>query len=252
MATFLSRLSAAAHALGVCLALSATVVLSMMPMASQAQVLGETLYDVYRLSSEARIEVDNDLMVATLVVQEEDADAAELASKVNATMSWAIEQMKSYPDVLVKSRDYQTYPRYENSSTRRLIGWRAQQSLELETDDFGSAGKAIQVLQERLQVQGIALSVKPATREKASEVLMQNALNAFKERAELVQRTMGSDNYRILDVDIQTENSGGINPRHARMAMESDDFGAQSSIAPAIVAGSSTVVVRVYGRIQLD
>ncbi len=236
-----------------CLLVYAAIIVLLLPAQSRAQMLHETLYDVYRISSEASVEVDNDLMVATLTVQEEDKDAAALANKVNATMSWAVDVLEPFSAIAVRTRDYQTYPRYENSSTRRLIGWRAQQSIELETDDFTAAGKAIQQLQEKLIVQSIDLSVKPATREKASGVLVENALNSFKDRAALVQRNMNSASYRILDVDIRTQHSGPEYDGGVRtMSMESSSYSRSVESAPVIAAGSTTVVVQINGRIQLD
>ena len=174
-----------------------------------AQSDDETLYNVYRLSSDASAEVDNDQMLATLVVQQEDKDPALLADKVNSTMAWAVAALRPYTTLRARTRDYQTYPRYDTSQARRLIGWRATQSLELETDDFEAAAKAIQQLQEKLQVQGIRLSTKPATRKSASDDLISAALTAFKERAELIQQNMGSSGYRILNVDIQTGQGPG-------------------------------------------
>lgn len=228
------------------------VIASLLPAHGYAQALQETLYDVFRIASEASVDVDNDLMVATLTVQEEDKDAAALANKVNEAMSWAVDVLGSYDAVAVRTRDYQTFPRYENSTARRLIGWRAQQSIELETDDFTAAGKAIQKLQEKLLVQNINLSVKPATREKASDLLVENALNAFKDRAVLVQRNMGSDGFRILDVDINTQQSAQQYDGARAMSMESSSYSRSVEAAPVIAAGSTTVVVRINGRIQLD
>lgn len=218
---------------------------------AHAQAANETLYDVYRLSSESSVEVDNDLMVATLIVQEEDKDATILANRVNAAMSWALNELRPYNSIAVKTRDYQTFPRYENSTARRLIGWRAVQSIELETDDFSAAGKAIQVLQEKLKVQGIRLSVKPATREKASDLLIRDALNSFTERARLIQRTMSSSGFRVLDVDIQTENSSPDH-RNGNMMMAEAVSASRVEAPPAIAGGSTTVFVRINGRIQLD
>lgn len=232
--------------------LQAGLLLSVLvPMGAYAQALQETLYDVYRISSEASVDVDNDRMVATLAVHEEDKDAAALANKVNAAMSWATNILRPYSTIVVKTRDYQTYPRYENSTTRRLIGWRAQQIIELETDDFASAGKAIQKLQEKLKVQNISLSVKPATREKASDILIENALNSFKERARLVQRNMGSTHFRVLEVDIRTQNSSP-SYGNARVMSVQDASSRSVENAPAISGGTTTVNVQVEGRIQLD
>ena len=216
----------------------------------QAQSNGETLYNVFNLTSEATAEVDNDLMLATLVVQLEDKDPAVLADKVNQTMAWAIDVLKPYEMLTIKTRDYQTYPRYDTSQVRRLIGWRATQTLQLETEDFGAAGQAIQKLQEKLQVQGIRLMTRDSTREIASDQLIEEALNAFKDRAYLIQKNMASSGYRILDVNIQTGQSN--TPMFNTRAEMADVMRSSVATEPVVEPGTSRVTVQVYGRVQLD
>ncbi|MBX2878609.1 MAG: SIMPL domain-containing protein [Granulosicoccus sp.] len=213
-----------------------------------AQTETDTLYDVYSLSNTVSGEVDNDLMTATLAVQLEDKDAARLASKVNDTMRWAVTIMEDFSTITAKTRDYQTYPRYDTSQARRLIGWRASQTLQLDTDDFEAAGKAIQLLQERLQVQSIRLSAKPATRQRASDQLIEEGLAAFRKRAELIQTSMGSSSFRILDVNIQ-DNAGAV-PMYEAASM--DTMRSAYVSEPAIQGGTSQVTVQVFGRIQLQ
>lgn len=217
---------------------------------AQAQSSGETLYNVFNLTSEATAEIDNDLMIATLVVQQEDKDPAVLADKVNSTMAWAVDQLRPFKTLSIKTRDYQTYPRYDTSQVRRLIGWRATQTLQLETEDFGAAGQAIQQLQEKLQVQGIRLMTKDATREKASDQLIGEALDAFKDRALLVQKNMGSAGYRVLDVNIQTGQSN-VPMLNARAEM-ADVMRSSVAAEPVVEPGTSRVTVQVFGRVQLD
>lgn len=229
--------------------LLALVALCIAPLL-QAQTAEQTIFNAFTFNSEASVEIDNDLMIATLVVQDEDKDSAALANKINATMGWAVESLRPFSTIKIKTRDYQTYPRYDTSQSRRLIGWRATQTLQLETDDFKAAGKAIQNLQEKLQVQGIRLSVKPATREIASEALIKKALFAFRDRAQLVQETMGAKSYKIVDINIQTGNAGGA--FHDAQAPRMEMMRSSVTSEPAIEAGSSLVSVQVYGRIQLD
>lgn len=217
---------------------------------AHAQAGDETLYNVYSLSSEASAEVQNDLMIATLVVQKEDADPAKLAEKVNSTMAWALEQLTEFKTLKITTRDYQTYPRYDSSQVRRLIGWRASQSLQLETDDFGAAGQAIQKLQEQLLVQGIRHMASESTRREASDALIGQALDAFKDRALLVQQNMGASGYQVVDVNIQTGESS--TPMFTARAEMADMVRSSVATEPALEAGTSRVNVQVFGRVQLD
>lgn len=210
----------------------------------------ETLYNVFSLSSAASAEVDNDLMTATLVVRKEDKDPAILAEKVNSTMNWAVNVLRPYATLKTKTRDYQTHPRYDSSQSRRLIGWRASQTMQIETDDFEAAGKAIQALQQKLQVQGIRLSAKPETRAAASDALINEALTSFKDRARLVQRNMGATEFKVLNVDIQTEQ--GAVARYESDGYMTEMVRSAAMAEPAIEAGTSRVSVQVRGRIQLD
>ncbi len=208
----------------------------------------EPQYDVYQLSASAEIEVPNDLMTVTMVAQATGSDAAELANKINASMGWAVSKLKPYTKIDTRTLDYQTYPQYERNGSR-IKGWVASQSMRLETDDFEQAAKAIQVLQERLQVQGMQLSAKPETRQRAEDQLMNKALNAFKARALLVQTNMGAPAYRIMNLSINANGTGG------RMHAEnyrSDSMSMSKSSAPSIEAGTSRVMVSVNGQIQLE
>jgi predicted secreted protein len=189
-------------------------------------------------------------MVATLLVQAEDKDSAVLASKINASMSWAVNVLRPFGALKIKTRDYQTYPRYDSGGERKLIGWRGSQSIQIETDDFQAAGKAIQKLQARMQVQGLQLAAKAETRSAAADALIIDALSDFKNRASLIQRNMGATGYRILDVHIQSDQGGaamydsrskGVEMMHSTAVAE-----------PSIEAGTSRVRVQVYGRVQLD
>ena len=229
---------------------SIPVLLALIFVVSAAQANDETLYNVFSLSSEASAEVDNDLMVATLVVAAEDKDPALLASKINASMSWAVNVLRPFGALKIKTRDYQTYPRYDSGKIRKLIGWRGSQSIQVETDDFEAAGKAIQKLQERLQVQSIQLAAKAETRTAAADALINDALSAFKKRASLIQRNMGATGFRILDVNIQSDQGSAAmyDSRSNGMEMMRSSVVAE----PAIEAGTSRVSVQVYGRVQLD
>lgn len=233
-----------------CTYLSVPILLGLIFSMPMAQANDDTLYNVFSLSSEASAEVDNDLMVATLVVQADDKDPALLASKINSSMSWAVNVLRPYGALKTKTRDYQTFPRYDSGKNRKLIGWRGSQSLQIETDDFQAAGKAIQKLQERLQVQGIQLAAKPETRSAAADSLMNEALSSFKKRASLIQRNMGATGYRILDVNIQSEQGGAAMYDSRSRGMEVMRSSAVSE--PTIEAGTSRVSVQVFGRVQLD
>lgn len=208
----------------------------------------ELNYDVIHLSASARSEVANDLMIVNMNAQAQGKDTSQLASEINNTMNWALAQLESFSDITARTRDYQTYPQYERNGSK-IRSWTATQTIELKSDNFEQAGEAIQLLQSRLQVQGMQLSAKPATREQAEDKLINEALDAFKRRAALVQNNMNATEYRVVNLSINTSNGGGPMPMH-RGASYDSAMSVES--APAIQAGTSLVTVRVDGQIQLE
>ncbi len=205
-------------------------------------------YDLIHLSASARSDVANDLMTVNMSAQAQGKDTSKLASEINNTMNWAVSELKSFADITARTRDYQTYPQYERNGSK-IRSWTATQTIELKSENFEQAGKAIQLLQSRLQVQGMQLSAKPSTREQAEDKLINEALDAFKRRALLVQNNMDASEYRIVNLSINTNNGGGRAPMHRSVSYDSS-ISVES--APAIEAGTSSVTVRVDGQIQLD
>lgn len=207
------------------------------------------LFDRYSISAQASGEVVNDLLSAEMVVEHEDRDSATLANRVNADMAWALEQVRQYPSVTATSGNYNTWPQYERKQNR-IIGWRSSQVLKLESDDFPNVRKAIRDLQARLQVRGMQVSAKNDTREAKEDELIADALNSFRQRAALVQSTMGANDFRTITVDINTDSR-----IHRPPVMRSYSEGASMSKManePAIAAGTSEVVVIINGVIQLQ
>jgi len=195
----------------------------------------EPQYDVFQLSASAEIDVPNDLMTVYMVA-------------INAGMGWAVSKLKPFTAIDTRTLDYQTQAQYERNGSR-IKGWVASQTIRLETDNFEQAAKAIQVLQERLQVQGMQMGTKPATRERAEDQLMNKALDAFKKRALLVQTNMGAPAYRILNVSINDYGSGQWRDQENYRGAASAP---SVSSAPVIEAGTSRVTVNVSGQIQLE
>jgi predicted secreted protein len=201
-------------------------------------------YNQVRFQVERSRPVDNDRMQSVLGVTAEDDDAARLADRINRTMDWAVKTARVHARIEVRSGGYRTYPVYNKEKIQR---WRASQELILEGSEFAEMSSLIGQLQERLQVASINFSVSPARRFAVEDELITQALDAFKQRAELIRKQLKATGYRIVDASVST-GSGQPAPVMMRAAaMES------SSVAPpALEAGTSTLTVSVGGVIELQ
>lgn len=204
-------------------------------------------YNLVRLQADAATEVPNDLMRVRLAVEHDARDAATLPGLVNADMRWALDLAKKRAKVKAASGAYTTQPEYAGG---RIVGWRAVQLLELESEDFGEITALATELQQKLQIRGMAFEPTRATRLRVEAELTTEALKAFAARAELIAKTMGASRYELVEIDV-----GGTPPIYpVQRGMDMMVMRAESAApAPpvAVEGGTATLTVTVSGRIQL-
>lgn len=212
----------------------------------QARAADETArYNQIHFQVERSRPVENDRMQAVLSVTAEDENAAHLADQINRTTAWALKTAKAQHKVEARTASYQTYPVYDKNKIRR---WRGTQELVLEGSDFSALGNLIGQLQERLQVTTINFSLSPARRAAAEDEMITQALEAFKQRAELVRKQLAAKSYRIVDAFIDT---GGGQP--VPIVRRAGAMAAAEAVAPpAVQGGTSMLTVNVRGVIELQ
>lgn len=202
-------------------------------------------YNQVRLQAAQHEAVSNDTMHVTLSTSGEDKDAARLAARINADMEWALAQAQGFEQVKAGTGSYQTWPVHHKSEFQ---GWRARQSLMLESKDMQGLGQLTGRLQERLQVKSMNFTVSDARRTAVENRLISAALDAFRERARIVGDNLQATGFRIVELNV---NAGGQQPpvvyraRMAASAMEAD------AAAVAVTGGESDIQVTVDGVIEL-
>lgn len=203
-------------------------------------------YDRINFSVSAQQEVENDTINASLYVQREGNEAGKLADEVNAEITWAVELAKKSPAVKVQTMGYQTFPVY---SKTRLSGWRVRQSISLETDDSSELSTLLGTLQSRLAIQSIYYSISHARRQKVEKQLIEEALAGFTERAKLVAAQLNRSDYRIVNLNISTQDQSQPRYRTNAPMMMAE----KASVSPpSLEAGEQSLSVVVHGTIELQ
>jgi predicted secreted protein len=207
----------------------------------------EQLFDVFGIQAQAEAEVDNDEMRVILAAEHQNRNPAVLSDSINRDMQWALSRIKKATAVQARTLSYSSLPVYED---QQIVAWQAVQQIELKSTDVAALNEVVGDLQARLQVKQMSFRPTPATRKAAENRLVDQALDAFKARAEQVRKNMNAKAYRIVQVDIQTGNQFQPVPfaERADMAM----FSRAKTAAPAVEAGTSTTTVTVNGSIQLQ
>lgn len=203
----------------------------------------ESAYNRVNLQVEESREVDNDQMLVTLAVEEENRDAAELASRINNVMLDALQRVRRLASVQSQSGSYRISPIYETDA--RLKRWKGSQTLFLRSADMPAVSALVGELQEHLKVKSMTFSVAEERRRVVEAELTDAALDAFRARAQRVATRLGFSAYRIVNLNISSQGDS-IRPMVMR------DTGMAQLRAPVEVeAGRSRLLVTVHGSIEL-
>lgn len=206
-------------------------------------------YDRVQLSVSASRVVVNDLSVATLYVERDGKTQLEVSTAVNETMAWALAEARKTSAIKLETTQYSTWPVHADNGTT-ITGWRARQSLRLETADGEKLAALVTSLQKRLAVESIGFSVSAARQASLEDELTREALQKFEARASQVAQTLGRTGYRLMRIELG--NTGGMqSPMHYRGVMAMADR-AMAAAPVQMETGEQTLTVNASGLIQLD
>jgi predicted secreted protein len=201
-------------------------------------------YNQIRFQAQTSESIANDRMQVILNAYGEDDEPSRLAGKINQDMEWALEKVRAEKAVTASSGGYQTFPVYRKEV---VIGWRGRQDLTLESGDVSALSRLVGQLQERLQVRSMSFSVSDEKRSAVENRLISEALDAFKERARIVQKNFQAKGYRLVDLNINT--SSPVPPPIPRGMVRMASAEEQAPVS--VEAGESKVTVSVNGVIEL-
>lgn len=199
-------------------------------------------YDRVSLSVQATEQVDNDVLVVVMYAQAEGTDSAALSKSVNRSIADGLDMVRRQADVSVQTLNYQVVPVY---SDKRLSGWRVKQAIRLESTNLPVLSALVGDLQATLAVQSMSYKISDEKRKVAEDRLIEKAINQFSERAALITRTLGSSGYRVVQINISSNNQA---PRpYLAMAEGASRRGAA---APVVEAGTQAVTVNINGTVE--
>lgn len=206
-------------------------------------------YDLINLQAEARSEVPNDLLVATLFLEMTMSDATKLAAEVNKTLNSGVRLVHDFPGVKIESGQQSTWPVYDAKD--KLTGWRTRAELRVESKDFDAASRAIAKMQTNMKLGGMTFVLSPDTADAINNRLVDSALKAFRTRADIVAKSLGASGWRTVNLNIGTAGSQPPMPM-VRMNMKMEAYAADAVAPQETAGGTSNLTVNVGGTIQLQ
>jgi len=210
---------------------------------------GQTLVN---LSATERVEVEQDLLVATLQYESQDKDPRALQDRINEIMKKAVAAAKTYPDVKVSTQQYYVYQneQYDNEGRPTVKNWRGQQGLQLESKQ----ADALLKLTGELQAMGLVMSnlnytLSQDLLEKTQESLLEAALKKLQSKAIRAAAALGKTKADLLEVNVDM--GGGHYPQPMPMMAREASMGMAKMDAPVADPGESDITLTVSARAML-
>jgi predicted secreted protein len=200
-------------------------------------------YNMVELQAEAQRDVQNDLMTASLYVEQSGENPARVSDAVNKIVNEALRAAQEVKSVKASTEGYQTYPVY--SKTARLEAWRVRSEIRIESRDFSVASNLIGKLQSTMRLSSLVFTVSPDARRQAENELIAQAISNFRERADIIKHSLNRRGYKLRKMSI---NTSAFHPRPMlARAMASPEVS-----APNVEAGTSQISVVISGTIEME
>lgn len=222
------------------------------PIAPIANAEPQPTYDRVSLSVSRTADMENDTLVAVLYAEQEDEKAAVASREVNRRIAEGVRKAKADSAIKVQTLGYSTQPIYAkipsySGGGHRITGWRVRQSIRLESRDGEKLSSLLGSLQGQLAVSSIGYSASEEAARQHEEELTGATIQALRERAQLVANSMGSQGYRLVQMNISSDGNRPQPYPMRAMAMEMKSADA----APVLEAGTRKLTVSINATIEL-
>jgi len=199
---------------------------------------------VYFSISETQ-KVPNDTITMQFNRVAEGISAQAVANEINIKMQEAIKALRPYPDIIVKTSQYNIHPVYNKQV---ITHWRGQQTLVLTLENKPGLVKILTKIQPYLAYQSMQFGVSDELQHQILGQLTDKAITQFRDKASRIAHNFNAPSFKILETHINTPNSVMPRAMYARadVAMVSSKMA-----APVVEAGQSQVTVTVSGTILL-
>lgn len=228
-------------------------------MAQDSRILtlpeGHTLLNI---AATERAQVQQDLLIASLRIEHEAADAKAVQDHINRVMAKALEQAKTAKGVEVSTGGYHVY-QYTKQPPVNLRGevngegkpvWRGTQTIDLKS----TAADTLLNLAGELQKSGLIMNnlsymLSPAKADEAKDALMEEALSKVKARAERAAKAMGKGQAEMVEITVDAaDNMIPAFPVMRAMAMGDAKM---EMAAPVAEPGLADITLTVSARVLL-
>lgn len=227
---------------------SAILLATALPL--QAAEPNSNVQDTQQISFSVQIsrQVERDTMQVVLYAQESGKTLKAISASVTDKLNLAVEEAKkrNIQTGMTNRRTNMTYDKQGKPN-----GWIDYAEISLESKDFTALSELIAATGEQLAVQDIRFTLSDQQKQSLEQALTEEALQAFKQKAELIRKNLSAKAYQIASLDIGSPNDGGADSQpvyyERKMALSS------SAEIPAmqVQSGVADLKIQLHASIKL-
>lgn len=209
---------------------------------------GQTVLNVSTMES---VEVEEDLLTASLRVDRQGADPKALQDEINSLMAQALAKAKAAANIQTSTGQYYVYPVSDSPERRKDTArrWQGSQSLQLKSSDAAAMLGLIGDLQALgLVMDNLAYTLSPEKAEAVRDGLMERTLVKLRAKAERAAKALGKSTVELIEVTVDPDNQ--VVPPRPMMAAMSMRKGEQMA-DPSAEPGTERIVLTVSARALL-
>lgn len=205
-------------------------------------------YNQVSLHAQVEQSVNHDTMRVTLFTEAQDKDPAKLAEQITRKLNDALKTARAQDKVEVSSGNRSSQPVYDEKH-ENIIGWRERGEIVIEGSDFAAISTLTGELLGGLSLSDMQFSLSADSRNSTEDTLVAEAIEAFKERANIATRSLGGAGYKIVNLNLNTQFMQPMRYRgQQKMALAAD----MEMSTPAVEGGQSDVTVSADGTIEVQ
>lgn len=197
------------------------------------------------LSAQASTEIQQDTVQVTLATEISGATQQQVSDQLNVQLDAAMKQAKGHHDIQVSSGSYRIWPASDRDG--KIAEWRGRAEILLKSQDFNAASQLAAQMSPHLPIDGLVFSVSRELRATEEQKLMQQAVQAFRDRAQALTQALGFAGYHLYSLDL-----GGSGEVLYSAAPRMMGAMAADKIAAPLAPGEQTISVSVQGVIVLQ
>lgn len=222
--------------------------LILMTMLLSATAQAESLhYNIISLSASAEKTVARDTMRVVFSIEEMGKNRQEVSNQTTTRSNRVIQAARQNRALKAELSSRNTYS-YTLKNQKNTLQWQDSATITVVSSDFGALEKFIAQVQKYAAVQSLSFYTSRQKQSKMEEDLIQQAIQAFRKKAQSITQALGKKQYQIVEMSIDQQHN------HAPMMYRTEGVMLASAKAatPDTEAGEESLRLQVSGRIQVQ